>query len=202
MIQLPSKYHHPRRGHEIKGFILHTTGTSNLEGVLNYYQNGSHGIGPHYLITDDDTYQFVDDSRCAYHCGYSKGKMIEIYKKGLASWTKIVDQTVGSETYSGYQTWINRWPGKESPLELFTGTHPNDTSIGIELLEPKRTQPRKFFDKQYDHLRDLLNELSIKHNIPLDRNHVVGHYDVDPINRSSKHGDRDPGEAFDWSFLK
>lgn len=202
IIKRISGHSHPKRSRSVACSVIHTTGDTDADKIIHYYQNGDHGIGPHYLITyDGSIYQFVEEDECAYHAGYGDGQ-VELYQSGLDVWSKRINQEPWklSDSYSGYETWKSRWP-LESPLELVTGQHPNNASIGIELQEPVHRQPEKFFDAQYDSLVNLLKDIAGRHSFALDRNHLLGHYDVNPIARSSKDGDRDPGEAFNWDRL-
>lgn len=207
IIQRISEHSHPKRRHELVCHILHTTGDTDLEDIINWYQNGKKGIGPHYLISYDGTiYQFVDETECAYHAGYGgegDDDQTKLYAQGKNTWLKRInaDPWRLDKPFSGYTTWTNRWPSLESPLDLVTGYHPNDTSIGVELQEPKHHQPDKFYDAQYEALIGLLRDSAGRNGLILDREHLLGHYDVNPIARSNSRGDRDPGENFRWDRL-
>ena len=82
-----------------------------------------------------------------------------------------------------------------------TGAHPNFRSVGIELQQPEKAGPAIFTDEQYAALIELVGQVAARQAIPLDREHLLGHYDVSPLRRSTKKGGWDPGEAFDWARL-
>jgi len=70
----------------------------------------------------------------------------------------------------------------------------NDTSIGIELVNPGHEYGYKAFsEEQYKSLEQLITLLFNKYNIKKDR--VLGHSDIAPSRKS------DPGENFDWHRL-
>jgi len=51
-----------------------------------------------------------------------------------------------------------------------------------------------FTDAQYDALKLLVADICRRNNIPLDRQHVIGHEEYNPRKN-------DPGELFDWSRI-
>ena len=70
----------------------------------------------------------------------------------------------------------------------------NDTSIGIELVNPGHEHGYKVFsEKQYESLEQLIKLLFSKYNIKKDW--VLGHSDIAPSRKL------DPGENFDWHRL-
>ena len=70
----------------------------------------------------------------------------------------------------------------------------NDTSIGIELVNPGHKYGYKVFsEKQYQSLEKLIKLLFSKYNIKKDW--VLGHSDIAPSRKL------DPGENFDWYRL-
>ena len=70
----------------------------------------------------------------------------------------------------------------------------NARSIGIEIVNPGHEHGyRDFPDVQISALVALLEEISARHNIAIDR--VLGHSDVAPRRKE------DPGEKFPWALL-
>ena len=51
-----------------------------------------------------------------------------------------------------------------------------------------------FTDAQYEALKGLVSDICNRNNIPLNREHVIGHEDYSPQKT-------DPGELFDWSRI-
>lgn len=182
--------------------VLHTTGTSQLEKALVYYQKNRDGICPNYVVGGDGTiYRTLSDDYVAYHCGH--GATGELYQKGWAVWSRWAGKppTELAASYTGYAMWRERWPGKESPLDLVTGAHPNARSLGIEFQASRRTLPEVFTDAQYAAGAWLVAAKAKEHGIPLDREHVIGHYDVNPVARVDSLGDKDPGRKFNWTRI-
>lgn len=71
------------------------------------------------------------------------------------------------------------------------GTNPNLYTIGIEI----EGSGEPFTDAQYNTLAELSRELCKKYNIPVDRYHLIGHYEVNPTGKPT-----DPKEM-DWNRL-
>jgi len=66
----------------------------------------------------------------------------------------------------------------------------NERSIGIELVNSgKESYPQE----QTNVLAMLVAEIAERHDIPIDREHIIGHDEVDPGRKV------DPGELFQWS---
>jgi len=76
---------------------------------------------------------------------------------------------------------------------LYNGSNPNYYTLGIEheaLAGETLTEP------QYQASLELHRKLIEKHNIIIDRNHIIGHYRIDSVNRKN-----DPGSGFPWDRL-
>ena len=83
--------------------------------------------------------------------------------------------------HAGVSQWLNR-------------KNLNDTSIGIELVNPGHQYGYETFtEKQYKSLEKLIEMLIKKHDIKKDR--ILGHSDIAPSRKL------DPGEKFDWHRL-
>jgi N-acetyl-anhydromuramyl-L-alanine amidase AmpD len=209
LIESPTVRVLPARQAQIQAIIVHTTGESDAQGVLRFYRSPD-GLQPHYVVMLDGTvHRIVTEDRVAYHAKIDPAEAA-LYRQGWNVWRKWwwkqgapVDMR---EEFSGYRSWRETWieqatPPIESPLDLVTGPHPNARSVGIELLQPKTPGPDIFTDAQYAALIELVAEIGARHKLPLDRRHVLGHYDVSPMRRSSARGGWDPGERFAWGRL-
>jgi len=71
------------------------------------------------------------------------------------------------------------------------GTNPNLYTIGIEI----EGSGEPFTDAQYNTLAELSRELCSKYKIPVDRYHLIGHYEISPTGKPT-----DPKEM-DWNRL-
>lgn len=76
---------------------------------------------------------------------------------------------------------------------LYDGTNPNYYTLGIE---HEALAGESLTEKQYQATLWLHQQLISKWNIPIDRNHIIGHYYLDSINRRN-----DPGPNFPWDRL-
>lgn len=122
---------------------------------------------------------------------------------GMASWFKNpasqvsahfgiskqgeVHQYVGLEA-SAWHAGIMNLPDLTNPLIQnwkTTGINPNRCHIGIELLLGGPAEPLVNYPLMQQSLNELLLWISGVTAIPLDRVHVIGHYQLDAINRST-----------------
>lgn len=80
----------------------------------------------------------------------------------------------------------------------------NRHSIGIE-LEAFSSQPATLTDAMYRTSAALTRYLCLKYEIPMDREHIIGHNEVpDPKNQDrlgGVDGHTDPGPHWDWSYF-
>jgi N-acetyl-anhydromuramyl-L-alanine amidase AmpD len=80
---------------------------------------------------------------------------------------------------------------------LYDGTNPNKVLIGIEHeCYPSVGGDGNLTDIQYEATLWLHKQLIKKWNIPVDRDHLIGHYQIDSVNRINC-----PGSAFPWDKL-
>lgn len=76
---------------------------------------------------------------------------------------------------------------------LYDNTNPNRYTIGIEF---ECVSGGDLTEAQYQAGLWLHRQLLAKHNIPIDNNHIIGHYRIDTVNRPN-----DPGANFPWTRL-
>lgn len=76
---------------------------------------------------------------------------------------------------------------------LYDGTNPNFYTIGIE---HEALTGEALTEEQYQATLWLHRQLIARWDIPVDNNHIIGHYRIDSINRKN-----DPGEKFPWERL-
>ena len=206
----------PRRKTSVVSVVIHATGDTDLEKVLAFYANNRRLVRPHYLLDLGGTvYQFTPEDRVAYHAGYQgDGPDNEgvLYRAGWEVWSRRIRKApwIVQEPFEGYAWWRSRWPNLESPTGrweagtqvspgLLAGANPNGATVGIECLSPKHRVPEVFTGAQYAVLPKLVVEICGRHDLPVDKDHVVGHQDLNPIGRSDLSGGWDPGVGFDWA---
>lgn len=212
------------------GYLIHTTGggvldkakaqgKKPLDVALAYYfasQAGANGYrwgGPHYVCDHDGTlYQVAPDDVKTAHCGGRSEK----YPNGTRSlyidgnWiTKIPAAVVA--------LWRKRWPNAKHPYALFPSRDPNTDYVGLEMIpvgngfggEPMRKGLR-FTKAQHDAAIMLGRDLGMRHEWPdgwQNTGRLVGHEDVDILNRSDSLGGWDPGACrpdpyFDFDMVR
>lgn len=205
------------------GYLLHTTGggitalarktgKKPIEVALKCYidsQNGSNGYtwgGPTYVINHDgQIYQIAPDEVMTAHAGSGNRPF---YLDG--SWI-----TKCSVAASGY--WRKAWPGKAHPYALFPSKSPNVDYVGVEMIPigdgfggaPMRPGLR-FTEAQHGAAITLGKNLAQRFGFPegwANTGRLVGHEDVDPIERHDTRGGWDPGflraaPYFDLAYVR
>ncbi len=205
------------------GFLVHTTGggvtdlakkqgKKPLDVALKIYidsQNGSNGYtwgGPGYVLDfDGSLYQIAPDEAKTHHAGSSNRPF---YLNG--SW-------VGKVTTEVANQWRKNWPGRKHPYSLFPSTSPNEDYVGLEMIPigdgfggAPMAPGLRFTKEQHDAVVALAKDLGARHGWPKDfggTNRLLGHEDVDPIERSDRFGGWDPGflrakPYFDFKYVR
>jgi len=183
----------------INSVIIHTTGfgpglkrindlnKGDLAAIGNTYAHRMANIlkyKGHFLIDHVGViYQFIDLKEVAWHTGSGKRKALS--KSSPPEW------------------WSARWPKLKFPTELpsWCKKSPNKVSVGIDLLaHGNGSLVPEYTKAQYESLAKLIKALCTDLDIPIDRENIVGHEDVDPISRGNKRAGWDPG-VFDYDGL-
>lgn len=76
---------------------------------------------------------------------------------------------------------------------LYDGSNPNYYTLGIE---HECLGGGELTEAQYQATLWLHRELTKKYNLPIDNNHIIGHYRIDSVNRPDC-----PGKDFPWERL-
>lgn len=219
------------------GYLIHTTGggvtrearkanITPIEWALAYYirsQNGANGYkwgGPHYVGDfDGKLYQVAPDNVKTAHCGgrsekYPNGTRQHYITREdsttITHWTKLIPANVVAE-------WRKRWPHVRHPYALFPSRDPNADYVGLELIpigdgfggEPMAPGLR-FTQAQHDAAIKLGIDLRLRHEWPEAwhrTGRLLGHEDVDILNRSDSKGGWDPGSLrpqpyFDFGYVR
>ncbi len=128
-------------------------------------------VSVHYIIDRDGTvYCYVPEDRTAWHAG--KGEWL------------------GDEKYT------NKMNLYSIGIELVGIGSAEDMSFYMSEKEYKALDQALlgFTDAQYISLKALVEDVCQRNDIPLDRQHVIGHEEYNPAKN-------DPGELFDWSRI-
>jgi hypothetical protein len=98
-----------------------------------------------------------------------------------------------------YGYFDRRWGRLPVPVGYTPGFDPNNNSIGIEVFSVgKQTlDPRQYTDEMYSALGALVGNICQRHRLPISREAVCGHEDVNPVERWGW----DPNQGFDWDKL-
>jgi N-acetyl-anhydromuramyl-L-alanine amidase AmpD len=207
IIETPTRRSLPERLRPPTCIVVHSTGQTDLDRILAYYTSAS-GLQPHYLVTATGSIRrHVDEMRVAYHAGLDPGE-VQLYRAGWETWSRHVwkdkrAHDLGVEQ-PRYRSWRDQWRrtvAVQSPLDLVSGDRPNLSSVGIEVQSLEQPTKEVFEPAQYEALAALVTDVCQRWKIPLDREHVLGHYDVSPLRRSGVSGSYDPGERFSWARL-
>ena len=76
---------------------------------------------------------------------------------------------------------------------VYDGSNPNNYTLGIE---HEALSGDVITEAQYQATLWLHGQLVKKYTIPVDRDHIIGHYRIDSVNRKN-----DPGVGFPWDRL-
>jgi hypothetical protein len=197
--------HAAKRTLPVYGVCVHTTGSgpatkaragsrSPLQVALDYYVHGGEGF-PHYLIGYDGTIHTIcDEAYIAWHAGWAT-------RGGKSRWS---NWTAPAWWSSVWRRWNARAPADLLPPHAQS---PNSVYVGAELLAD--ASGWGFTDAQYDALARLAVDVFRRHGIPLTEPpnpSLLGHEDVEPIERANAQGGWDPGAhrtvpKFSWSRL-
>lgn len=137
-----------------------------LRNLLIQYE-----VSVHYIIGRDGTvHAFVPEDRVAWHAGSGEWAGDEKYTNKMNHYAIGIELAAIGSRYD-MATYLT----KEEYDQL------DDDLLG-------------YTDEQYTALKALIEDICTRHNIPMDRDHVIGHEDYS----SNK---TDPGELFDWDRI-
>lgn len=179
------------------GVMIHTTGRglldrarreriSPMEAAINVY-TAPGAYFPHYVVHGNEAVQIADERERASHAGVPASQR-RLYLSG--QWESMVPKKT-------LKRWRKRWPGFKSPSHLYPGRSPNACYIGIEMI-PKRDAT--FSWPTVKTAARLTEDIMARHGIDpgddLDGTgypQLVGHEDVEPLERWNRFGGWDPG---------
>ncbi len=128
-------------------------------------------ISVHYIIERDGTINcYIPENRVAWHAG--SGEFLNDPK-----YTNQMNQyAIGIELVA---------IGSEDDMSIYM------SSSEYQALDDSL---KGFTDEQYESLKALVADICERNDIPLDRDHIIGHEDYSPEKT-------DPGELFDWNRI-
>lgn len=129
-------------------------------------------VSIHYIIDRDGTvFCYIPEYRTAWHAG--KGQWLD------------------DEKYT------NKMNLYAIGIELVGIGSANDMSLYMSKTQYNKLDKSLlgFTDAQYTSLKALVEDVCLRHQIPMDRQHVIGHEEYNS-------GKNDPGDLFDWSWLQ
>ncbi|HEV8389112.1 MAG TPA: N-acetylmuramoyl-L-alanine amidase, partial [Dongiaceae bacterium] len=96
-----------------------------------------------------------------------------------------------------YKYFRDRWGDDARPVNYEVSKRPNDYAVAIEILSvgAKTPSATAYTQAMYEALSDLVADICARHGIPQRKGRVVGHEDVNPVQRYGW----DPNQGFDWS---
>ena len=155
--------------HFCSAVVNHRDDPYNMEYVRQTFIDADVSI--HYIIDRDGTvYCYVPEDRTAWHAG-------------VGTWLEDEKYTNKMNLYS-------------IGIELVGMGSQEDMSLYLTKKEYKALDPSLmgFTDEQYTALKALVEDVCQRNQIPMDREHVIGHDQYNPKKN-------DPGDLFDWSRL-
>lgn len=155
--------------HFCSAVVNHRDDPYNINYVRQTFIDADVSI--HYLLDRDGTvYCYIPEDRVAWHAGVGTWQNNEKYTNKMNLYS-IGIEVMGIGSYNDMSSYLTKKEYKALPDEV----------IG-------------FTDAQYTALKDLIADICQRNNIPLDREHIIGHQDFSPKKK-------DPGELFDWSRI-
>lgn len=155
--------------HFCSAVVDHPDDPYNMEYVRQTFIDADVSI--HYIIDRDGTvYCYIPEDRTAWHAGAGAWLDNEKYTNKMNLYS-IGIELVGI--------------GSSEDMSLYM-TKTQYNKLDKALLG--------FTDAQYTALADLLSDICRRNDIPMDRDHIIGHEEFNPEKN-------DPGQLFDWSRI-
>ena len=155
--------------HFMSAVVLDPKNPYDIELTRSTYTDN--WVSTHYTIDrQGNVYCYVPESLVAYHAG--KG----VWNNDGTYTDSMNDYAIGIEV-------------------MGIGTQ-KEMSIYMSAYNYSRLDPADlgFTDAQYESLKALVSDICSRYDIPMDRDHVIGHEEYSPQKV-------DPGDLFDWTRL-
>ena len=141
-------------------------GNRNIIGIINHITAGLYPGCLNWMCN-------ITASASAHYLVTKSGEIFQMVKEADTAWHAGIVLN---------PTW-----------KLYDGTNPNRYTLGIE---HECVSGGELTEAQYESTLELHKQLCEKYSIPIDRLHIIGHYETDSVNRKN-----DPGDKFPWQRL-
>lgn len=155
--------------HFTSAVVLSRDDPYNMDLIRDIFED--YEVSVHYIIDRDGLVRcYIPENLVAYHAG-----------KG--TWDDNPDYT-------------NRLNDYAIGIELVAIGSEEDMAQYLTESQYSQLDPNwiGFTDEQYTSLKALVQDICVRNQIPLDREHIIGHEEYSPAKT-------DPGELFDWSRI-
>ena len=154
--------------HFSSAVVLDQNDPYNMDTIRNIFVD--YKVSTHYIIDrDGNIFCYIPEDLVAYHAGYGTW-LEETYTDNFNNYSFGIElAAIGSQT--DMAQYLTEDAYQKLPSEL----------IG-------------YTDAQYTSLKNLIVDICTRNDIPMDRQHIIGHQEYSPKKT-------DPGELFDWDRL-
>ena len=155
--------------HFTSAVVPHPEDPYNMDYVRSIFVD--YNVSIHYIIHRDGTvYCYIPENRVAWHAGKGQWKDDPKYTNTMNRYSIGIELVgIGSE--------------KDMSIYMSSAAYGKlDASV------------KGFTDSQYNALKLLVTDLCSRYDIPMDREHIIGHQEYSPHKT-------DPGELFDWKKI-
>lgn len=155
--------------HFTSAVMLDRNDPYNMEAVRSIFVD--YEVSVHYIIDRDGTVRcYIPENVVAYHAGFGTWGDDPKYTDLMN------DYAIGIEVVA---------IGSQKDMAQYL--HPEEYGA----LNPEFIG---YTEAQYAALQQLVQDICNRHNIPMDRDHIIGHEEYSPQKT-------DPGELFDWNRI-
>ena len=155
--------------HFTSAVVLSKKDPYNMDTIRSIFED--YKVSIHYIIDRDGKILcYIPEDLVAYHAGYGSWKDDPKYADNLNNYS------IGIELAA---------IGSASDMAQYL-TEKEYQSLSPELIG--------YTDAQYAALKSLVSDICTRNDIPMDREHIIGHEEYSPKKT-------DPGELFDWARL-
>ena len=155
--------------HFTSAVMTHREDPYNLSYVRQTFVD--YDVSVHYIIERDGTVHcYIPEDRVAWHAGKGEWNNDPKYTNKMNYYAIGIELVgMGSEEDMSIYMSAGEYRKLDSSLKCFTS-------------------------EQYSSLKALVKDICDRNDIPMDRDHVIGHEDYSPTKN-------DPGQLFDWSEI-